>query len=81
MRICVPKERGADERRVALVPKDAAALAKKGARILVEAGAGLSAFFEDSQYADSGAEIASREEVFSSADLRLGYRSSARSGS
>ena len=71
MRICVPKEGRADERRVALVPKDAAALAKKGALVLVEAGAGLSAFFEDSQYSDSGAEIATREEVFSSADLLL----------
>ena len=69
MRICVPKERRADERRVALVPKDVAALAKKGAQVLVETGAGLSAFFEDSQYADSGAEIASREEVLSTADL------------
>ncbi len=71
MRICVPTERRADERRVALVPKDVAALAKKGAQVLVEAGAGLSAFFEDSQYADSGAEIASREEVLATADLLL----------
>ena len=69
MRICVPKERHADERRVALVPKDVAALSKKGAEILVEEGAGQGAFFEDSQYTAAGAEIASREQVLSSADL------------
>ena len=71
MRIGVPKETRPDERRVALVPKDAAAFAKKGAQVVVEAGAGHSAFFEDSQYADSGAEIASREDLLSTADLLL----------
>ncbi len=71
MKICVPKETRAAERRVALVPKDAAALAKKGARIAVEAGAGESAFFDDAQYAECGAEIASREDVLSTAELLL----------
>ena len=71
MRICVPKEARSGERRVALVPKDVAALAKRGAQVLVEEGAGLSAYFEDSQYANSGAEIASRDEVLSTADLLL----------
>ena len=71
MRICVPKEARSGERRVALVPKDVAALAKRGAQVLVEEGAGLGAYIEDAQYANSGAEIASREEVLSTADLLL----------
>ena len=71
MRIGVPKETRPDERRVALVPKDAAAFVKKGAQVVVEAGAGHSAFFEDSQYVDSGAEIATREDLLSTADLLL----------
>ncbi len=71
MNVAVPKETWAGERRVALVPKDVAALKRKGAEVLVESHAGEAAFFEDAQYTDAGALVASREQVFAEADLLL----------
>ena len=71
MTVAVQKETTAGERRVALVPKDVAALKRKGAEVLFESHAGEAAFFEDAQYADSGAVVTSRERVFAEADLLL----------
>ncbi|HET9875677.1 MAG TPA: Re/Si-specific NAD(P)(+) transhydrogenase subunit alpha [Mycobacterium sp.] len=50
-------ESGADERRVALVPKAVAALVKNGVAVVVEAGAGEGALLPDGLYADAGAGI------------------------
>lgn len=71
MRIAVPREAGADERRVALVPRDARVLAGQVDGVIVESGAGISAFHADDQYAASGAIIATRLEALSQADLVL----------
>lgn len=71
MNVAVPKEITAGERRVALVPKDVPTLKRKGAEVFVESQAGAAAFFDDGQYSDAGAVVASREEVFAQATLLL----------
>src|SRR5881227_2512646 len=57
MRVGVPKELVAGERRVALVPETVARLATGGFDVIVEAGAGAAASFPDAAYADAGASI------------------------
>ncbi|HEY1853762.1 MAG TPA: Re/Si-specific NAD(P)(+) transhydrogenase subunit alpha [Solirubrobacterales bacterium] len=58
MRIGVPKETAAGERRVALVPDVVKSLtAGEKLDVLVESGAGDAAGHPDSQYSDAGAEI------------------------
>jgi NAD(P) transhydrogenase subunit alpha len=59
MRVGVPRERAADERRVALVPEVVARLVSGGFEVLVEADAGAAASFPDSAYEEAGARIAS----------------------
>ena len=58
MKIGVPREIGAGERRVAIVPESARQLKQAGAEILVEAGAGAGTFHSDQAYKDAGASIA-----------------------
>ncbi len=61
----VPRETFPDERRVAVTPLAAAALAKAGLRVLIESGAGEAAGFPDDAYREKDAEIvSSREEAF-----------------
>jgi NAD(P) transhydrogenase subunit alpha len=70
MIVGVPKESYPGERRVALVPGVLASLAKAGLQVTVEAGAGESAGYPDSEYADKGAQVvASRAEIFAAADI------------
>jgi NAD(P) transhydrogenase subunit alpha len=57
MRIGVPRETTAGERRVALVPESVARLVKAGVEIVVERGAGMSANFTDDQYEKAGASL------------------------
>lgn len=57
LNIAVPKEIMPGERRVALIPQEVGKCAAAGARVLVEAGAGEMAFFEDGDYMQAGAEI------------------------
>ena len=71
MKVAVPRETRTGERRVALVPKDVAALCKKGAEVAIEAGAGESALCEDSSYAGSGASVSTRRQALADADLVL----------
>lgn len=56
-RIGVPRESGAGERRVALVPKVAERLIGKGLDVVVESEAGLAALIPDQHYTDVGATI------------------------
>ena len=58
MRIGVPKETAAGERRVALVPEVVAKLVEAGHEVVVERGAGSAASFEDSAYEEAGATLA-----------------------
>ncbi|KAG6837304.1 hypothetical protein H0H93_011906 [Arthromyces matolae] len=73
--IGVPREVFPGERRVSLTPQNAALLLKKGfSRVLVERHAGAEAQFLDEQYAQAGATLVSREEVFASSDIMLKVR-------
>jgi H+-translocating NAD(P) transhydrogenase subunit alpha len=56
MRVGVPKETAAGERRVALVPETVPRLGE-GIEVVVEADAGAAAGFPDAAYADAGASI------------------------
>ncbi len=70
MRIGVPKERLANEARVAATPKTVEQLLKLGFTVTIESGAGKLASFEDSAYEAAGAAIAETAEVWQ-ADLIL----------
>ncbi len=69
MVIGVPKEIFPGERRVALVPAVLGSLQKAGFEALIETGAGASAGYPDADFTAKGAKIASRDEVFKSADI------------
>jgi H+-translocating NAD(P) transhydrogenase subunit alpha len=58
MRVGVPRETAAGERRVALVPETASKLSAAGFEIRVERGAGDAAGFPDSDFESAGAAIA-----------------------
>jgi H+-translocating NAD(P) transhydrogenase subunit alpha len=59
------------ETRVSLLAEAVATLTKKGITVVVESGAGERAFCSDSEYEKAGAQIKSRSEVSSSADIIL----------
>ena len=66
--IGVLRERGAGERRVALVPE---VIAKVPGTVVVESGAGDAAWFTDDDYRAAGAEIAAADVVNERADVLL----------
>jgi len=57
MRIGVPKETAAGERRVALVPEVVRKLKGKGHEVMVESGAAAGALLPDEQFTEAGATI------------------------
>src|SRR2546425_1891951 len=57
MKVGVPKETVAGERRVAIVPDTVAKLVKDGHQVQVEQGAGIAAGFPDDAYAAVGASL------------------------
>lgn len=70
--IGVPKEILAGERRVSATPETVAQFVKGGAKVLVEAGAGLGAFFSDEAYKQAGAVVVEDvRELYNQADLIL----------
>ncbi len=71
MRVGVPKEVAANERRVALVPDAAARLVKGGFEVVIERGAGAAAACPDEAYKAAGATIADRAAVLGHADVVL----------
>lgn len=72
MKVAIPKETAADERRVALVPDSIPPLTKLGLEVLVEKGAGAGAYFADADYEKAGAKIiADAAALFSQADIVL----------
>jgi NAD(P) transhydrogenase subunit alpha len=62
------------ERRVALIPASVGPLTKVGCQILVEEGAGSEAGFPDAHYTEKGAQVVSRQELFSKAEVVLQIR-------
>lgn len=72
MIVGVPRESYPGERRVSLVPAVVPNLAKAGLEVVVETGAGISAGYLDSDYADKGAKILpTRRDVFQAADILI----------
>jgi H+-translocating NAD(P) transhydrogenase subunit alpha len=72
MRIAVPKETAAGERRVALVPESCKKLIQAGYEIAIESGAGEAAGYENAGYTDLGVVVASdAAALVGSADLLL----------
>lgn len=66
----VPKENASGEQRVSIIPETASRLKKKGVTVLIEKGAGVAAYYEDSEYINAGAQLSeSREAGLSSADI------------
>lgn len=75
LKLGVPREIHSGERRVAVVPRMAAKLAKLGFDVLVESGAGTAAAFTDQAYEEAGARIvAETARVWGEADLVLKVR-------
>lgn len=69
MIVGVLKERMTGERRVALIPASIAPLKSIGLDIVIEAGAGLTAGFPDSEYQEKGAQLSDRADILSRADI------------
>lgn len=71
MIIGVPKENKERENRVALTPELVSSLVKAGFECAVESGAGLNSYYSDEDYSKAGARLASKNEVYSTADAVL----------
>ena len=66
MRIGIPKERLANETRVAATPKTVEQLLKLGFTVAVESGAGKLASFDDSAFTEAGAEVVDGNAIWQS---------------
>jgi H+-translocating NAD(P) transhydrogenase subunit alpha len=70
MRVAIPRELRAGERRVAATPETTARLVKLGFEVIVESGAGEAASFRNADYEASGARIVTdSSELWRSADV------------
>ncbi|MBT8400846.1 MAG: Re/Si-specific NAD(P)(+) transhydrogenase subunit alpha, partial [Rhodothermia bacterium] len=70
IRVGVPRETAAGERRVSLIPELVPKYEKAGFEMIVEKGAGEGAYFPDSAFTEKGAKIGTRDQVFA-ADVIL----------
>jgi NAD(P) transhydrogenase subunit alpha len=59
------------ENRVSVLPELAAAIIKKGVKVIVESGAGERAYASDTDYAIAGANVETRAQVVADSDLVL----------
>lgn len=70
MKLAIPTETRAGERRVALVPDVAGRLAASGAQVVIQSGAGVRAHFPDATYSAKGVEVAAgTADVLAGADV------------
>jgi NAD(P) transhydrogenase subunit alpha len=69
MRVGVPQELAASERRVALTPDAVGRLVAAGFDISVEAGAGAGASLPDEAYGEAGASVGTADQVFADSDI------------
>jgi len=74
MRIGVPREIYAGERRVATTPDVATQLIKLGFDVAVETNAGAAANYSDASYKEAGCTIASTDEIWDGSDIILKVR-------
>ena len=78
MKIGIPKEIQAGEKRVATTPEVAERLRKLGFDILIETGAGIAANIADDQYREAGVEIvADAQALWAGSDIVLKVRAPA----
>lgn len=75
LRVGIVTESAPGERRVAMAPQAIAVLNKSGVELVLESGAGVRAGFPDAEYTSKKAAVASRDEVFATADVLLQVRS------
>jgi proton-translocating NAD(P)+ transhydrogenase subunit alpha len=69
MKVAVPRETAAGERRVALVPDVVTRLAPSGFEIAVERGAGEPASFPDEAYVEAGASVVAGGDLYQGAGV------------
>ena len=75
MRIGVPREKYAGEKRVATTPDVAAQLIKMGFEVAVESGAGAPANFSDAAYKEAGCTVAAgADEIWGGSDIVMKVR-------
>jgi len=75
MRIGVPKEKYAGERRVATTPEVAAQLMKLGYEVAVESGAGVPASYSDAAYEAAGCSVVpTADEIWTGSDIVMKVR-------
>jgi NAD(P) transhydrogenase subunit alpha len=72
VQVGVVKETAPGERRVALTPDAVPRLRDAGVDVLVESGAGTSAWFPDEDYAQAGAALVDPDALYARADIVLG---------
>jgi H+-translocating NAD(P) transhydrogenase subunit alpha len=71
MKVGVVKESAPGERRVALVPETVPRLVQAGLEVLVEQGAGDSAWYPDDGYTAAGATVTTTDKLYATADVIL----------
>lgn len=74
MRIGVPRELFAGEKRVATTPDVASQLIKLGYELAIESNAGSAANYSDQSYQDAGCSITTVDEVWNESDIILKVR-------
>ena len=75
MRIVIPRESVAGERRTSATPETVKKMIRLGAEVAIESGAGAAVGFDDSVYSELGAEIvADKAALLGSADMVLRLR-------
>jgi NAD(P) transhydrogenase subunit alpha len=75
MRIGVPKEKYAGEKRVATTPEVAAQLMKLGYEVAVESGAGVTASYSDAAYEAAGCTVVpTAEDIWTQSDIVMKVR-------
>jgi NAD(P) transhydrogenase subunit alpha len=75
IKIGIPKEIQPREKRVATTPEVVTQLLKLGFSVVIESGAGASASFSDSAYAEAGADVvAETRELWASSDIVMKVR-------
>jgi NAD(P) transhydrogenase subunit alpha len=74
MRIGVPRELYAGEKRVATTPDVAAQLIKMGFEVAVESNAGAAASYSDARYEGAGCSVTSGDDIWSNSEIILKVR-------
>jgi len=74
MRIGIPRELYAGEKRVATTPEVASQLIKMGFDMAVESNAGAAANYSDEDYAEAGCSISTVDEIWNDSDIIMKVR-------